>query len=96
MSLEGCEWREAAGRWQLVSGARVIAQVVPDARGAEVIIDCRMVWQVVRGRAGSVQQGMRHAERWIAASDSGSVRGTRGKHAQASTDPSEGIAGWQG
>ena len=56
----------AVGRWQLVRGARVIAQVVPDARGAEVIIDCRMAWQVVKGRAGSARQGMRHVERWMA------------------------------
>jgi hypothetical protein len=44
----------------------VIASVTPDERGASVVIDCRQAWQVVQGRAGTVAQGRRHAERWLA------------------------------
>jgi hypothetical protein len=67
MGLEGCAWEEACGRWQLRRGNRVIASVTPDCQGVRVVLDCRMVWQVVHGRAANVRQGKRFAERWIAA-----------------------------
>jgi hypothetical protein len=67
MSLEGCEWEEAYGRWQLRRGNRVIASVTRDGQGARVVLDCGMVWQVIHGRAASVSQGKRFAEKWIAA-----------------------------
>jgi len=61
------EWRVWLGKWELWREARVIASVSPDVEGAQVVIDCRQAWQIVRGRAGSAAQGRGYVERWIAA-----------------------------
>lgn len=57
-------WTERLGRWERWHAGRCIAIVLADGG---VIIDARMPWQIVRGRARSVAVARRQVDRWLQA-----------------------------
>ena len=56
------------GWWQLRRGGEVLALVQPFEGAAQVnVYPSDQPWKARTGRAGSVGQGKRHAERWLRA-----------------------------
>jgi hypothetical protein len=56
------------GWWQLRRGAEVLALVQPFEGAAQVnVYRSAEPWKARVGRAGSIKQGKRHAERWLRA-----------------------------
>ncbi len=61
-------WVEQSGRWDLWWNGRSVAHVVADAQhGVGLCMKGQKMWQTKRGRAASIAQGKRYAERWCAA-----------------------------
>lgn len=61
-------WVERGGRWDLWWNGRSVAHVATDERpGVLLCMNGHKMWQVKRGRAASLRQGQRFAERWCAA-----------------------------
>ncbi|WP_422353035.1 hypothetical protein [Stenotrophomonas sp. AR026] len=61
-------WVQLGDGWVLWWSGRQIANVsLSNDGGARVRLDARKMWQIKEGRAASIAQGKRYAERWCAA-----------------------------
>ncbi|HGM5918674.1 TPA: hypothetical protein ACKP5X_000944 [Stenotrophomonas maltophilia] len=61
-------WVQMGESWVLWWSGRQIANVsLSKGSGARIRLDARKMWQVKEGRAASIAQGKRYAERWCAA-----------------------------
>ena len=67
MESKEAPWECSYGVWMIRSNGRTICSVQAYEGRVIVTIDVRLAYQVIKGRAGSVEQGKRHAEKWLLA-----------------------------